>query len=542
MKIVGENEVKIQLKESTGPMGPAGPMGPKGEQGPRGLTGIAGPQGAKGDKGEKGDTGERGPKGDKGDPGNATIDDAVPSTEYVYSSAKTEDQFSLLKDTKAPAIEVEASGSIITVDDAAAMNVRGLVSTIKPVQAAGTPSPDNPLPISGWDAVNAQRTGENLFGGEFMRDVIVEKASGVYDELTNTVRAAAYYLGSKCLFSNFKENTQYTFVITGYNEDANRGNGNIRIRYTDGTTQDISFGSNDTTKSTSVTVSFAGKSIDGLYGVFQAAYSVFYLNECGVFEGVLTADDFVPYEGQTLTAALPETVYGGTLDWKTGVLTVTHIRRVMTGNEVMSANPTVGAGAGRFRFYYSPGDVKQQYPTTSIAKELYCSHYQAASEDGVYRGTQGVSASQAIYFGDNRFDTVEEFKTYLAGQNTAGTPVTLVYMLKNPYTIQLTPQQMDMLKGLNNVWSDCGDTSFVYVADTKDWGKGASVALIGATENGLVATKNYSSGDFIVNKETLSMYRATKAIAKGETITPGTNCAATTVVEQLAALYNLINA
>ena len=127
-------------------------------------------------------------------------------------------------------------------------------------------------------------------------------------------------------------------------------------------------------------------------------------------------------------------------------------------------------------------------------------------------------------------------------QAALGTPFQVYYPLVNQETIQLTPQQLETLKGLNNVWSDCGDTSIVYCADTKDWGKGASVALIGATENSMVATKNYSSGDFIVNKETLSMYRATKAIAKGETITPGTNCAATTVVEQLAALYNLINA
>ena len=85
MKVIGENEVKFQLKESTGPMGPAGPQGPKGdkgdrgEPGPRGLTGLTGATGPKGDKGDKGDKGATGavgpqgpagPKGDKGDKGD----------------------------------------------------------------------------------------------------------------------------------------------------------------------------------------------------------------------------------------------------------------------------------------------------------------------------------------------------------------------------------------------------------------------------------------------------------------------------------------
>lgn len=148
MKIVGENEVKIQLKESTGPQGPAGPQGPKGdkgdrgETGPRGLTGATGPKGEKGERGEKGDKGATGavgpqgpagPKGDKGDTGatgpagangkdyvlteadkqeiagmvevpggvGAAIDDTTPSTTTTYSSQKIEDELSALNEANA---------------------------------------------------------------------------------------------------------------------------------------------------------------------------------------------------------------------------------------------------------------------------------------------------------------------------------------------------------------------------------------------------------------------------------------------------------
>lgn len=72
MKVIGENEVRIQLKASTGPMGPAGPKGDKGDKGdtgPRGLTGATGPAGAAGPKGDKGDPGERGLTGATGPQG-----------------------------------------------------------------------------------------------------------------------------------------------------------------------------------------------------------------------------------------------------------------------------------------------------------------------------------------------------------------------------------------------------------------------------------------------------------------------------------------
>ena len=45
------------------------------------------------------------------------------------------------------------SGPIVTVNDALARNVKSLVVNFAPVQAAGTPAPDNVLPISGWTGV-----------------------------------------------------------------------------------------------------------------------------------------------------------------------------------------------------------------------------------------------------------------------------------------------------------------------------------------------------------------------------------------------------
>ena len=66
-----------------------------------------------------------------------------------------------------------------------------------------------------------------------------------------------------------------------------------------------------------------GNSLTGSNGFLAACSRV----KVMVVEGeytVATAPAFEPCRKQTLTTTLPETVYGGTLDWTSGVLTVTH--------------------------------------------------------------------------------------------------------------------------------------------------------------------------------------------------------------------------
>ena len=43
----------------------------------------------------------------------------------------------------------------------------------------------------------------------------------------------------------------------------------------------------------------------------------------------------------------------------------------------------------------------------------------------------------------------------------------VVYKLATPLTYQLSPQEVETLKGQNHVWSDAGDVDLTYVADTK---------------------------------------------------------------------------
>jgi len=52
-----------------------------------------------------------------------------------------------------------------------------------------------------------------------------------------------------------------------------------------------------------------------------------------------------------------------------------------------------------------------------------------------------------------------------ATQWFADNPTQFVYELATPITYDLTPQQIALLRGDNNVWADTGDTTLTYRQD-----------------------------------------------------------------------------
>jgi hypothetical protein len=73
--------------------------------------------------------------------------------------------------------------------------------------------------------------------------------------------------------------------------------------------------------------------------------------------------------------------------------------------------------------------------------------------DAHCRGING----QRIYIVDTRTTDADTFKTLVTGQ-------TVLYPLATPTTIQLTPEQLQMLKGYNRVTIDNGSIELGYIA------------------------------------------------------------------------------
>lgn len=163
---------------------------------------------------------------------------------------------------------------------------------------------------------------------------------------------------------------------------------------------------------------------------------------------VTVADDYDnPTVSDTYTTALGRTVYGGTLDVTSGVLTVD---RAM-----------VDAGTWRWTMYsVSQGNLFRTPDVQNAvlpydALNLLCSHYPIVKSS--LRTDNSVSIGQTGHIDviDSRYSDAASFKTAMSG-------VQLVYELATPQTYQLTAQQIDLLLGTNNIWADTGDVTLEY--------------------------------------------------------------------------------
>ena len=65
------------------------------------------------------------------------------------------------------------------------------------------------------------------------------------------------------------------------------------------------------------------------------------------------------------------------------------------------------------------------------------------------------------------FDTLASVNAWLKGKYDAGEPVSILYALKEPVEIQLTPTEITALLGSNIVTADTGNVTVEYTADTK---------------------------------------------------------------------------
>ena len=171
----------------------------------------------------------------------------------------------------------------------------------------------------------------------------------------------------------------------------------------------------------------------------------------------LTADDEKTVhiqleEGSTATSYEPyRTVFVGTLDLVSGLLTITHRFQAL---DALGWNKN-----GSTITFYSETLTGLQGETD----DFYCSCY-LPTENGGYNGQNGKmsiktsSGTSRIWVADNSYSTSADFKASLSGQ-------TAVLKLSTPIEVQLTPEEVRTFLGVNNIWANTGDTEVEYRAD-----------------------------------------------------------------------------
>lgn len=101
-----------------------------------------------------------------------------------------------------------------------------------------------------------------------------------------------------------------------------------------------------------------------------------------------------------------------------------------------------------------------KYPATNnTVANIMCDKYKAITANNCYTGTIGVAIDVEGYLGINPgySMTVAEWQAVLSNA-----PLQVVYELANPFTVSLSPAQIQLLKGQNNIYADSGDIKLTY--------------------------------------------------------------------------------
>lgn len=328
----------------------------------------------------------------------------------------------------------------------------------KPMVEQGSTATDyepysNICPISGHDSVETWRSGRNLldtsygFDSRTTNGVTFTVNADKSITVNGTATATAYFnLTFKGAFGASKPMPQLagkTVTVKCKNALANPRI-NIDCFKADGTTGGIFSLANDNAVTRTIPFNFysfrayiavtAGETVDNvtLYPQIELGTEV---------------AEYEPYKGNAYTTALGRTVYGGTLDVTSGVLTVTHLLADL-GSLSWTLYDNKRWLNGSYRSEIKMPEATEVANCLSDRFAIYSQSEMATDENilGLYVAVNG--------------------NILIRNGSTTDKPTgQLVYELATPQTYQLTAQQIDLLAGDNNIWSSGGSVTVTYAID-----------------------------------------------------------------------------
>lgn len=303
---------------------------------------------------------------------------------------------------------------------------------------------ENVRPISGRDAVSVERCGENLW--KWQKDVIFDEA--IYPFQLPIADFPAELVGVPItVYSDYKSGSTSgaTASVHFYNASGRVGICNLG---TAGTLTDVP----------TMAYFYAGTG-NGSKGA--------YYKDIMLVPGTTAPTAYTPYQGDTLDLQLPETVYGGEVDavsgdgtseW--GFLTLDGTENWMVSGKFL---------ADKSDWYYVSPKIPGAVNEGPLKGNEICSHYPHAdvANRNALQGCAIVWGAIRARWGDTIPDDADAWKTYLAAQATAGTPVQIAYKLAEPVPFQATGNGPIMpLEGeTNTIMTDADSVTITGRAD-----------------------------------------------------------------------------
>lgn len=164
-----------------------------------------------------------------------------------------------------------------------------------------SPNPDYPQEVKGVDKIEGKIVGKNLFGGMDFANKIVE-FGGVLDKENKQVSIRVNDIDDKVVYYFPNTAKNYTVIIKGSNTDKYV---NMNVIYETGETVTLGTFNNGyaiyTTRSDLKPIS--------IYGYWRSGTTTFDYEYFGVFEGILTLDDFMEYTSTSISYILSNPLY-----------------------------------------------------------------------------------------------------------------------------------------------------------------------------------------------------------------------------------------
>lgn len=350
------------------------------------------------------------------------------------------------------------SGSMVSFSANERVNISSLITNITPIQSgSGDSSPTNVRNISGWDGITVHRTGKNLFDADTWtgggQTAWVKNADNDYT-FAKTSTSTTNRMSNRGTFSvpinnyylSFNSETQHasSIVVRPYVNGAYKSgwtlsyaNGQYYRAFTTaaGTTGLQIYYSNNSTG--------VGSSIDVSNVQIELGTS---------------ATEFAPYTGAAYNITFTDagTVYAGTFNVITGLLTVTH---KLTNLHFKSRGVT--NISGKYRFLCSPIlNVKSNAGSEFLFNRAkYAATTYTNPEDGtVSIYTDSSACTCYVYIDAISEMTLADAQTWLASN-----PIQVLYPLNEPEVYQLSTNSISTLSGDNNIWVDGLNSQVQYI-------------------------------------------------------------------------------
>ena len=428
-----------------------------------------------------------------------TTPDATLTQAGVAADAKaTGDEISELKSGftalyNTAYVTDSASGGVAHFTDGADdVPLKSLKVSIVPVQSgSGDPSPSNVRPISGWTGVRVAKAGKNL----------ISPLSKTESGLTLTPQS-----DGGLLINGTYTGTTGWFVISSY---VSLKAGQAYALSAGGTENTIGLngygGANPVTPTADFTSNLRMRIENG-----QTFDNVVIYPQVEV-GATPTEFEIGTSEATNISLASAGTVYGGTLDVVSGELTVDKVATV----GLSSYRKASGVSDGGLNYYdFAPSNYK-------LTEAIISSHLPMKTGGSAWASATPCATANAT-----------RLRLYIeADTESSYADMVVVYSLATPLTYQLSATEIKSLLGINNVWSDAGDTACEYRADTKLY-----IERLTEPDADMIADSNIVSGQYFMVGN--SLYKATANIASGALVIVGTNA----IRKSLSEALNEINA